>query len=396
MNRRGQIDVAVAGGGVVGAACALALAKLGLDVALVEGREPPRWSAEKPDLRVYAFASDNAAFLDEAGAWAAVRDARAQAYRRMRVWDAAGGGELAFDADELGRSQLGWIVENDLLVDRLWAALPAAGVRLHCPARVEAMEQDERGVRLRLDDGSRLDARLAIAADGADSTLRRLAGVAVSEHDYVQRGVVAFVETERPHEETAWQRFLPTGPLAFLPFVQGRSSIVWTLPDAEAERVLALEEAAFDRELTLAFGGRLGRVRTVSQRAAFPLRRRLANDYVDGRVLMVGDAAHVVHPLAGQGVNLGLRDVAGLRDALRDARAKHADWSAPHRLARWSRQRRSENTAAAYAFDTINRVFSNDEMHATLLRGRLLGLAGRLPPLVGAFWRQASGRGGVV
>jgi 3-demethoxyubiquinol 3-hydroxylase len=391
MSRRGQIDIAVVGGGVVGSACALALTQLGLEVALVEGREPPRWSETNPDLRVYAFASDNAALLESIGVWPAVRDARAQAYRRMRVWDAAGGGELKFDADVLGRTQLGWIVENDLLVDRLWAALPGAGVPMHCPARVEAMEQDERGVRLRLDDGGKLDARLAIAADGADSTLRRLAGVAVSEHDYAQRGVVAFVETERTHEDTAWQRFLATGPLAFLPFTQGRSSIVWTLPDEEAQRVLGLDEAAFDRELTLAFGGRLGQVRTVSPRAAFPLRRRLVDDYVRDRVLMVGDAAHVVHPLAGQGVNLGLRDIAGLRDAVRDAQAKRTDWGAPHRLARWSRQRRSENTAAAYAFDTINRVFSNDEMPATLLRGGLLGLAGRLPPLVNAFWRHASG-----
>ena len=143
MSRRGRSDVVVVGGGVVGAACALALAKLGLEVALVEGREPARWSADAPDLRVYAFAPDNAALLDGLGVWESVRSARAQAYRRMRVWDASGGGELSFDADLLGRDQLGWIIENNLLVDRLWAALPAAGVQLHCPARVESMEQDE-------------------------------------------------------------------------------------------------------------------------------------------------------------------------------------------------------------------------------------------------------------
>ena len=149
MKRRGQIDVAVVGGGVVGAACALVLAREGLEVMLVEGREPPRWSPSQPDLRVYAFAPDNAALLDAAGVWDAVRDARAQPYRRMRVWDAAGGDELRFDADALGRAQLGWIVENALLVDRLWAALPAAGVQVRCPARVEAMEQDADGVTLR-------------------------------------------------------------------------------------------------------------------------------------------------------------------------------------------------------------------------------------------------------
>ena len=391
MSRRGQMDVVIVGAGVVGASCALALAKLGLDVVLVEGREPPRWSAESPDLRVYAFAPDNAALLQECGVWDAVLAARAPAYRRMRVWDGAGGGELAFDADALGREQLGWIIENNLLVDRLWAALPAAGVHLHCPARVESIEQDEEGVRLRLDNGSRVDARLAIAADGADSSLRELAGLQVSAHDYAQRGVVAFVETDASNEATAWQRFLPTGPLAFLPFVDGRSSIVWTLPDSEAQRVLALDDDAFNRELTNAFAARLGEVRVVSKRAAFPLRRQLAESYLAGKVLLMGDAAHVVHPLAGQGVNLGLRDVARLRDLIVDAQSRRADWTSSHRLARWARECRSANAAAAYTFDGINRVFSNDEMHATLLRGKLLGVAGKLPGLTNLFWKHASG-----
>ncbi len=391
MSRRGRLDVVVVGGGVVGATCALALAGLGLDIALVEGREPVRWSPQTPDLRVYAFAPDNAALLERCGVWSAVRDAKAQPYRRMRVWDAAGGGEVLFDADALGRDQLGWIIENNLLVDRLWSALPAAGVHLHCPARVESIEQDDSGVRLRLEDGTRLDARLAVAADGADSTLRELAGLQVSAHDYQQRGVVAFVDTELPNQATAWQRFLPTGPLAFLPFGESRSSIVWTLPNAEAERVLALDEEDFNRELASAFEARLGDVRVASKRAAFPLRRQLAEAYVSGKVLLMGDAAHVVHPLAGQGVNLGLRDVARLHATLDRALARGVDWSAPHRLARWARECRSENAAAAYAFDGINRFFSNDEMHATLLRGPLLGLAGKLPALTNLFWKRASG-----
>ena len=391
MSRRGRLDAVVVGGGVVGATCALALSGLDLSVALVEGREPAPWSAQAPDLRVYAFAPDNAALLESIGVWTAVRNAHAQPYRRMRVWEASGGGELSFDADLLGREQLGWIVENNLLVDRLWAALPAAGVQLHCPARVESLEQDEDGVRLRLADGSRLEARIAIAADGAESTLRELAGIKAVAHDYGQRGVVAFVETGRANELTAWQRFLPDGPLAFLPFSDRLSSIVWTLQTAGAERVLALDEAAFNRELTSAFAARLGEVRVVSKRVAFPLRRQLADAYVAGRVLLMGDAAHVVHPLAGQGVNLGLRDVARLRKGIMDAQSRRADWTSPHRLARWARQCRSENAAAAYAFDGINRLFSNDEMHATLLRGFTLGLAGKVPPLANILWRRASG-----
>ena len=391
MKCRARLDVAVAGGGVVGAACALALARAGLDVALVEARPVPRWLAEQPDLRVYALAPDNAALLDALGVWPQVVRARAQPYRKMRVWDAGGGDELAFDAATLARDELGWIVENGLLVDRLWAALVAAGVQVHCPARVQGMEQDEAGVRLQLDDGTRLEARLAVAADGGASELRRLAGLDVDAHDYGQRGVVAFIETADPHQETAWQRFLPTGPLALLPFTQGRSSIVWTLPEAEAQRVLALDDAAFALELTDASAARLGRAQPVSERAAFPLRRQLVRQQVAGRVLVLGDAAHVVHPLAGQGVNLGLRDVAALRAEVESAQARRVDWASAHRLQRWARRRRSDNTVSAYAFEGINRLYSNADPLAVLARGPLLGLAGKLPPLTRALWRHAAG-----
>ena len=391
MKSRARLDVAVAGGGVVGAACALALARAGLDVALVEARPVPRWLAEQPDLRVYALAPDNAALLDALGVWPQVVRARAQPYRKMRVWDAGGGDELAFDAATLARDELGWIVENGLLVDRLWAALVAAGVQVHCPARVQGMEQDEAGVRLQLDDGTRLEARVAVAADGGASELRRLAGLDVDAHDYGQRGVVAFIETADPHQETAWQRFLPTGPLALLPFTQGRSSIVWTLPEAEAQRVLALDDAAFALELTDASAARLGRAQPVSERAAFPLRRQLVRQQVAGRVLVLGDAAHVVHPLAGQGVNLGLRDVAALRAEVESAQARRVDWASAHGLQRWARRRRSDNTVSAYAFEGINRLFSNADPLAALARGPLLGLAGKLPPLTRALWRHAAG-----
>jgi 2-octaprenyl-3-methyl-6-methoxy-1,4-benzoquinol hydroxylase len=389
--RRGLRDAVVVGGGVVGAACALALAKLGLDVALVEAREPARWDASRRDLRVYAFAADNAALLDTLGAWKPVRESRAEPYRRMRVWDAAGDGELVVDADALGRRELGWIVEHGLLVDRLWSALPAAGVDVLCPARVDSLDQDERGVRLGLDPGRWIEARIAIAADGGDSALRALAGIEVDAHDYSQRGVVAYVETGLPHQHTAWQRFLPGGPLAFLPCSEGLSSIVWTLPDAEAARVLALDDDAFGGELTLAFDARLGAVRPASPRAAFPLRRQLASSQCRGRVLLAGDAAHVVHPLAGQGVNLGLRDVRALRDMIAQARSRGLAWDASHRLERWSRLRRSDNALAAHAFETINRVHASDALWPTLLRGPLLGLAGKLPPLAHALWRHAAG-----
>lgn len=391
MSRRSRIDCAVVGGGVVGSACALALARQGLQVALVEAAHPQAWSPQQRDLRVYAFAPDNAALLDSLDVWDQVRSARAQPYRRMRVWDAAGGGELSFDADALGRRELGWIVEHGLLADRLWHALGHAGVDVHCPARVEACQQDDAGVRLQLDDGGRIDARLAIAADGADSSVRQLLGIEVAARDYQQQGVVCYVASERPHEATAWQRFLPGGPLALLPFADGDCSIVWSLPNAEAKRVLSMDDAAFSRELDAASDLRLGHLKPTSRRAAFPLRRQLAQDYLRGRVLLLGDAAHVVHPLAGQGVNLGLRDVGALAATVGAAQARRADFARPQRLARWARQRRSENAMATYAFEGIHRLYTHPGMAATLLRGHLLGAANRLPPVAAMLWRRASG-----
>lgn len=393
MSRRDMLDVAIVGAGVVGAAAALALARDGWQVALVEAREPPRWLADTPDLRVYAFAPDNAALLEDLGVWSSIRDARVQPYRGMRVWDAAGGDELHFDADAFGRRELGWIVENGLLVDRLWAALPAAGVRVICPGQLAALEQDPAHATIELEDGSRLRARLVIAADGGDSKLRQLAGIDTYTHDYGQIGLVAFVDHEQPHEATCWQRFLPTGPLAFLPFAGDghRSSIVWTLPEAEALRLLAVDDAAFLRELGNAFAGTLGALTAVSRRVAFPLRRQLAQAHAAGRVAVIGDAAHVVHPLAGQGVNLGLRDVAALRALLQRQRTSGRDPGAAESLARWARERRSENAIAAYSFDGLNRLFSNDNMLATLVRGPLLGMVGKVAPLRHFFWKRAAG-----
>jgi 2-octaprenyl-3-methyl-6-methoxy-1,4-benzoquinol hydroxylase len=385
MSRRELLDAVVVGGGIVGATMALALARDGRQVALVEAREPPRWQADAPDLRVYAFAPDNAALLDSLGVWRGVRETRAQPYRAMRVWDAAGGDAISFEADAFGRRELGWIVENDLLVDRLWSALPAAGVRLHCPERVESLSQDDSSAALELASGLRLRTRLVIAADGAQSALRAMAGIEVSDHDYGQRGLVAFVETECPHEATCWQRFLPTGPVALLPFgdvadragdAGHRGSIVWTLPTAEAARLVSVDEATFLREFEVAFGGRLGRALSVSKRVAFPLHRRLARNAVAGRVVLVGDAAHVVHPLAGQGANLGFLDAAALADVLKDGAAQREDPGAERILRRYERWRRSENDLMGGAIDAFDRLLARGS-------GRVAGLAQRGMPWVG-------------
>lgn len=401
--RRGAdapLDAIVVGGGAVGAACALALAGEGLAVALVDARRPPAWDAARPDLRVFAIAPDGARLFAELGAWDAIAAARAQPYRRMEVWDAAGGAPLAFDADRLGPAPLGHIIENALIVDRLWARLEAAGVRVLAGAGVHALLQGAEDATLELDDGQRLAARWVVAADGAGSRLRTLAGIGVAARDYGQSGLVAYVHTGQPHASTAWQRFLPGGPLAFLPCpdLEGedaapgtRCSIVWSLPTAEAARLRDVDAGVFARELTRAFDARLGEVVPASARVLFPLRRQLAHGYLRGRVLLLGDAAHAVHPLAGQGANLGLRDVAALRDAVRAAKAAGRDPLSVHRLERWARARRSEDAVGAYAFEGLNRLFSNDDPLLTLLRGPALGLVGRIRPLADAFVRHAAG-----
>ncbi|ANB18166.1 UbiH/UbiF/VisC/COQ6 family ubiquinone biosynthesis hydroxylase [Dokdonella koreensis] len=391
MSRRGEHDVIVVGAGPVGAALALALAADGFDVAVVEA-QPPRPAAREAelDLRVVALAPDAIALLQDLGAWPLPFPERVGSYRRMEVWDATGPGRARFDAAERGEAALGRIVENRHLQHALWTAL-AGRARVLCPAEAADLDDGDATAALTLADGTRLRARVLVAAEGAESPLRARLGIGFAGRDYGQRAVVAHVATERPHEDTAWQRFLPGGPLAFLPLGDGRSSIVWSLPDAEAARVLALDDAAFCCALGAAFDFRLGPITAAGPRAAFPLRLRRADRYVAGRCVLVGDAAHVVHPLAGQGVNLGLRDVACLRRVLAEARARGSDIGAAHVLRRYERERRSENALAAWTFDAIERVFASTAMPLVLARGLGLEAAGRIGPLRRALAAAAAG-----
>ncbi len=397
--RRGGLDVIVVGAGAVGGALALALARDGFDVALVEAREPAPWRADEDvDLRVVALAPDARDLLAGLGVWDGIADARIGPYRHMRVWDALAPGELHFDAAERGEAALGWIVENRLVQHALWRALGgdlpdgAGRIRRHCPASVVSLADTDDAVVATLDDGTRLEASVLVAAEGAGSPMRERLGIGFAGRDYGQRAVVAHVATERAHGQTAWQRFLPGGPLAFLPLADGRCSIVWSLPDGEATRVLALDEEAFRAELGCAFDFRLGPITATTARAAFPLRRRLAGRYLAGRCVLAGDAAHVVHPLAGQGMNLGLRDVACLRRVLVDSRSRGSDLGATHVLRRYERERRSDNTVSAHAFDTIERVFGLTSPPLAAVRGTALAAISRIAPLRHLLMDVAAGR----
>jgi 2-polyprenylphenol 6-hydroxylase len=400
--RAPALDVAVVGGGMVGAAAALALARAGFSTALLEARAPTAWHvSDEVDLRVVGLAPSSLALLDDLGVWTSIRDARAGPYAHMHVWDAESGAAIDFDAASEGRDLLGYIVENNLVQWTLWQALEAAGggfsatsvcgVRRLCPAEVKGFEAREDRIQLQLADGEILAARLLVAADGAASPLRQLAGIGTRGRDYAQRAVVAHVRTERPHENTAWQRFLPSGPLALLPLADGRSSLVWSLPEAAAQRVLALDDQAFLDELGIASDFRLGRIVGSTKRAAFPLKLQLAERYQADRFVLLGDAAHAVHPLAGQGVNLGLRDVTELRDTLVAARIAGRDIGAAHVLRRYARRRRSADTLDALGFDALARIYAWQSPAMVAARGFGVRLLDHLAPLKRRLSEHAAG-----
>jgi 2-polyprenylphenol 6-hydroxylase len=391
--RRGpSLDIAVVGGGMVGAAAALAFSRAGFSTALLEARPPLAWRAEDDvDLRVVGLAPSSIALLEELGVWTSIRDARACPYTHMHVWDAGNGAAIDFDAADEGRDLLGYIVENNLVQWTLWQSLEAAGVQRLCPATVKDFETRSDRAVLELADGESLSVRLLVAADGAGSPLRERAGIATRGRDYEQRAIVAHVVTERTHAHTAWQRFLPTGPLALLPLADGRSSVVWSLPEEEARRIQSLDDDAFINVLGIASDFRLGRITASTPRAAFPLKLQLARTYQADRFVLLGDAAHTVHPLAGQGVNLGLRDVAELRDTLVAARDEGRDLAGAHVLRRYARRRRSADTLDAYGFDALARIYAWQAPPWVAARGLGVRILDQLTPLKRRIAAHAAG-----
>ncbi len=364
-----DVDIVVAGAGMVGACAAHALAQNGYRVALVEASPAPpeaRLEEDEYDLRVSAISPRSRAILHALGIWQRLPSSRVCYYEQMSIWHQHGSARVEFDAVELARDNLGAIVENRLIQDALLQACDEQPrIQWHRPDRVvELIDDDDSGVTLRLESGPVLRAQLLLAADGRNSPTRRLAGIQVRGASYRQTALIANVDTELPHEYTAWQRFLATGPLAFLPLANGQSSIVWSCDDAFAAEVAALDDAGFCAALGEAFEYRLGAVTGCSRRQQLPLAWQVCDDWLKRRVLLIGDAAHAVHPLAGQGVNLGFSDVDLLARLLVDARRPIG----LRPLRRYARQRKSETWLAGQGFSALKWLFGQSAMPLIGLR----------------------------
>jgi 2-polyprenylphenol 6-hydroxylase len=398
--RRLDFDAVIVGGGMVGLCVAALLVQDerldGWRIALVEPSAPRPPADDAVDLRVSALSRASQRILGAAGAWDAI-GTHACPYERMVVWDAASTHDardaLRFDAAETGEPDLGHIAEN-LRVQWALAEAPALRGVTQLRAGLEALEFDHESARVVLGDGRSVSTALVIGADGGQSRTRELCGIGRAGWSYGQTAVVAHLGTERPHAHTAWQRFLPDGPIAYLPLRDGRVSVVWTTTPAAAEGLIAAEPAEFNRQVTQASSRVLGEAVLDSGRAGFPLALWHAREYVKPRVALVGDAAHTIHPLAGQGVNLGFLDAASLAEVLGDAAESGDDPAGTRALRRYARWRRAENALLLGTTDTINRLFGERSVGVAAARRLGLALVSAQPAVRRALVRRALGLAG--
>jgi len=380
-----QVDVLVVGGGMVGLTFANALKDSGLRVVVIERAEAKPFESLGMDCRVSAIVLGNQRILEGLGAWQYLQD-DAQPMRSMKIWDDQHAGGIRFDAEEIGNDALGYLMENSRLQAALKRSLLHSDtVQYLCPARIEAIEWLSDAVHITLDDGQRLSAPLIVGADGGRSWLREQADIGVYARDYEQQGIVANVRPLIAHHGTAFQRFTPSGPLAMLPMKDGLCSIVWSQFNEEAEQLMALDDVGFLEALNMTFGPVLGRIEAVGKRAAFPLKAQLAMHVVRPRLALIGDAAHSIHPLAGLGVNLGLRDAMVLAQEIVDAKKYGEDWGELSVLNRYMKLRMPDILTVMGSMESFHRLFTSELPSLPWLRGmgmKAMGNAGVLKYLL--------------
>lgn len=358
-------EIVVVGAGPVGLTLAALLttgpAASRLRVCVVDAQPAAQWRADAADVRVYALSRASQRIFEQLGIWDEIASRRASPYRRMRVWEgggAAGSGSIEFDAADVGEPDLGHIVEDNLLRDRLTALLVSQRrAELRFESALAGVERAGAAMSVALEGGETLTAAVVAAADGGASRVRAQLEMRVIERSYGQQAIVTHVATAVPHGETALQRFLPTGPVAFLPLADGRSSVVWSLPNGRAQALLRCDDDRFLAALQEASGGALGALGPVSQRAAFPLTMLHALEYCRPGVALLGDAAHCVHPLAGQGMNLGLSDADCLAATIAAAALAGEHVGDARILGRYARARKLDNLEMLLAFDALDKLF---------------------------------------
>ncbi len=387
-------DVIIVGGGLTGPLTALALAQAGLRSILLDARPRADFADAAFDGRSYAVALGSVRVLRGLGLWEAL-EPDAQPIAGIRASDGrAGEGvsplHLAFDATEIGEPFMGQMIEDRHLRPALLAACDAEP-RIDMSFGTQVTGQSTDGATVRVEAGGPITARLLLGCDGRQSGVAARAGIRRTGRDYHQTSLVCAVEHERPHHGLAHQMFMPPGPLAILPLRGNRSSIVWTEASAEAALLNALPDAEYLDILRPRFGSFLGDIALVGARHTYPLALDLAQSFVSDRTALVGDAAHGIHPIAGQGLNLGVKDVAALADVLSTARARGEDIGAPAVLARYQRWRRFDTTAMGFATDAVNRLFSNDNPVLRLGRDLGMGAISSLPAVRRRFIREAAG-----
>ncbi|MBT3812926.1 MAG: 2-octaprenyl-3-methyl-6-methoxy-1,4-benzoquinol hydroxylase [Gammaproteobacteria bacterium] len=386
-----EYDVLIVGGGMVGATVACALGDSDLRVALIEQSMPEEFSPEQAhDLRVSALSIASQQILQTVGAWDAVLAARVCPFKRMRVWETAG--DTEFNSDTIDYDALGYVVENRVTqLALLHRAEAFSNVEFLCPATIKQINYVAGKASVELEDGAVLSAKVVVGADGGQSRLRHVVGLGVTSWDYQQHAMVIYVETDYGQQDITWQRFVPTGPQAFLPLTGNYGSIVWYNTPDEVRRLKALSAPELLVELTETFPNCLGKINTILGVASFPLKRQHAQEYVKQGVALVGDAAHMINPLAGQGVNIGLLDAAMLAEVLIDASNKGKNIADLEVLKRYERLRRNENLKMMTVMDLFYRTFSNSVMPVRFFRNLGLGLAERITPLKNKVMRGAMG-----
>jgi 2-octaprenyl-6-methoxyphenol hydroxylase len=387
-----DVELVVAGGGLNGMLLGIACAGAGLTVAVVDRQGPATMQGETFDGRTTAIAYGSKLVLDGVGLWPLVAD-EAEPIREIRVADDNAPLFLHYDHRDLGTDNpLGYIVENRVLRRALFArANELPSLKILAPRRLGPVSADDSSAVATLADGTRLHARLVAAADGKDSPLRQAAGIRTVEWRYKQTGIVTTVAHERPHAGIAIEHFLPAGPFAILPMTGSRSSIVWTENAALAPHILKLPDAEFAAELAARFGDFLGRIAPVGPRWSYPLSLMQAETYIARRLALIGEAAHVIHPIAGQGLNVGIRDCAALAEAIIDARRLGLDIGDASVLERYQRWRRLDAVLLAGATDGLNRLFSNTVAPVKLARDLGLAAVNRMPPLKRLLMQHAMG-----